>query len=415
LTSIEICAGAGGQALGLEQAGFRHVALVEIDHWACETLRANRPEWAEIVYEGDVRGFVRKLDPSEHAGVTLVAGGVPCPPFSVAGKRLGRDDERDLFPAALSLVEKVQPQAVMLENVRGLLDTEFADYRAQIKTRLDSLGYWSDWKLLNASDYGVPQLRPRAILVALRKGLECQFVWPAVLESKPRSVGEVLHSEMASRGWEGAGEWAALANDIAPTLVGGSHKHGGPDLGPTRARKAWAKLGVNGKLLAAEPPGPGFEGMPYLTVQMAALIQGFPEDWRIQGKKTAAYRQVGNAFPPPVARVVGLKIREAIERAECGTNPAREHLVTLYHDDGSFFYRHTATGLTRRLIFGSPKETQFDLLFVLVNRQPSDAPLFADVPDRAVLYFHRWDGGHEVGYSVDVFTPQGAPLDNSEQ
>jgi len=111
--SIEICAGAGGQALGLEQAGFHHAALVEIDANACMTLRHNRPLWN--VVEGDVKLFSAR----KYQGVDLLAGGVPCPPFSVAGKQLGRDDERDLFPEALRLVRECSPKAVMLENVRG--------------------------------------------------------------------------------------------------------------------------------------------------------------------------------------------------------------------------------------------------------------------------------------------------------
>ena len=117
---------------------------------------------------------------------------------------------------------------------------------------------------------------------------------------------------MAEGGWNGASEWAALADRIAPTLVGGSKKHGGPDLGPTRAKKAWAELGVDGMGLANEPPEPGFQGNPKLTVEMAAIIQGFPRDWRIQGPKTHAYRQVGNAFPPPVAAAVGASLATAL-------------------------------------------------------------------------------------------------------
>ena len=115
LKSIEICAGAGGQALGLEQAGFDHVALVEIEPPACATLRLNRPSWNVI--EGDVHEF----SASEYRGeVDLLAGGVPCPPFSVAGKQLGAEDERDLFPEALRLISECDPRAVMIENVKGI-------------------------------------------------------------------------------------------------------------------------------------------------------------------------------------------------------------------------------------------------------------------------------------------------------
>ncbi len=119
---------------------------------------------------------------------------------------------------------------------------------------------------------------------------------------------------MAAEGWEGVEKWKKQANDIAPTLVGGSKKHGGADLGPTRAKKAWKELGVNGKSLADALPKPGFSDAPKLTVEMAAVIQGFPRDWKIMGKKTAAYRQVGNAFPPPVATALGRQIAKALRK-----------------------------------------------------------------------------------------------------
>lgn len=311
-TSVEICAGAGGQALGLEQAGFEHLAAVEIDRHACNTLRANRPEWN--VVEGDVVRWI-KDHAADYAGVDLVAGGVPCPPFSKAGKQLGAADERDLFPAMLDLVKVTNPKAVMIENVRGLLDPVFADYRADITRRLKRLGYNTQWKLLHAADYGVSQLRPRVIAVGIRSDIASDFTYPQPHPETAPSVGELLHDLMASNGWEGADEWAAKASRIAPTLVGGSKKHGGPDLGPTRAKRAWAELGVNGSTIADAPPAPGFEGDPRLTVRMAARLQGFPDDWEITGAKTNAYRQVGNAFPPPVAREVGSQIARILSAA----------------------------------------------------------------------------------------------------
>lgn len=154
LTSLELCAGAGGQALGLEMAGFEHVALVEIDKDASATLRLNRPNCNTLNL--DLKAF----DASGFEGVDLVAGGVPCPPFSKAGKQLGAEDERNLFDEAIRIVREAKPRAVMLENVRGLLDDCFADYRAHILSQLHALGYEAEWKLLNASDFGVPQLRP---------------------------------------------------------------------------------------------------------------------------------------------------------------------------------------------------------------------------------------------------------------
>lgn len=307
LTSVEVCAGAGGQALGLEEAGFKHLACVEFDDKACTTLRTNRPAWNTIQMD------LNKWSGEDYAGqVDLFAGGVPCPPFSKAGKQLGADDERNLFPRALDLVEQIQPRAVMLENVRGLLDPQFQGFRDDVDDRLKAMGYLPHWKLINASDFGVSQLRPRVILVALKQPWAEHFEWPTPHKKAAPTVGQLLLPLMQENGWEGAEEWAAKADRIAPTLVGGSHKHGGPDLGPTRARAAWAQMGVEGRTVANEAPEPGFVGMPRITVQMGGMIQGFPADWKFAGTKTHGWRQVGNAFPPPVAAAVGRQIKKAL-------------------------------------------------------------------------------------------------------
>lgn len=306
MSSVELCAGAGGQAIGLEAAGFTHEALVEIDADACKTLKLNRPEWN--VVEGDMRAF----DPSPYKGVDLLAGGLPCPPFSIAGKQLGERDERNLFPAALDIIDEIRPGAVMIENVRGFLGAVFEDYRKQLRSQLEKLGYKVDWRLLNASDYGVPQLRPRVVIVAIRHAFADKFSWPEPNPKNPPSVGVCLKDLMGAENWPGLDAWIKRANDIAPTIVGGSKKHGGPDLGPTRARNAWATLGVNGKSIAESAPAPDFVGMPRLTVRMVARLQGFPDDWEIYGRKTTAYRQIGNAFPPPVAAAVAAQIAKAM-------------------------------------------------------------------------------------------------------
>jgi DNA (cytosine-5)-methyltransferase 1 len=310
LTCLEICAGGGGQSRGLESAGFTHVGAVEIDSDAAETLRINRPNWDVI--EGDVRD----LDGAQYHGVDLLAGGVPCPPFSIAGKQLGADDDRDLFPEALRLVREAGPAAVMLENVRGLASSRFANYRQQVLDELENLGYECHWQVLNACEFGVPQLRPRFVLVAIKRRYASHFEWPAPL-SKPPTVGEVLHNLMAERGWPGADAWAGRANGVAPTVVGGSRKHGGPDLGPTRARADWKRLGVDGLGIADKPPGPTdpVDLLPRLTSRMVARIQGFDDHWRFAGRKTSAYRQIGNAFPPPVAHSIGEQIKAALEGA----------------------------------------------------------------------------------------------------
>lgn len=316
LTSLELCAGAGGQALGLEQAGYAHRALVEIDSSCCNTLRANRPNWNVI--EDDLRVFKERA--AQFKGVDLVAGGLPCPPFSLAGKQLGARDERNLFPDALDIIDAIRPRAVMIENVRGFLSAVFHDYREGLRQQLRALGYRTDWRLLNASDFGVPQLRPRVVIVALQSQYVDAFSWPEGDGHNPATVGETLYEEMASKNWLGAKAWRDRADEIAPTLVGGSKKHGGPDLGPTRAKAAWATLGVNGLSLADGPPEPDFVGKPRLTVPMVARLQGFPDEWQFTGRKTAAYRQVGNAFPPPVARAVAERISVAL------ANPSRAKL-----------------------------------------------------------------------------------------
>ena len=316
LDVVEICAGAGGQALGLERAGFEHALAVELDAAACGTLRANRPGWK--VAEGDVADLAL-WRPRDYRGVGLLAGGVPCPPFTVAGRQLGATDERDLFAWAVELCEIIRPRALLLENVRGLSTNRFSAYRQHVLDRLRELGYVPGWRLLQASDFGVPQLRPRTVLVALRPSDAPWFRWPLASPGRPATVGEALGDLMAARGWPGAADWARRANRIAPTIVGGSKKHGGADLGPTRAKRAWAELGVDGISIADTAPGPDADpaGRPRLTCAMVTRLQGWQDDWgwQFSGGKTARYRQIGNAFPPPVAQAVGTAIRRALEHA----------------------------------------------------------------------------------------------------
>lgn len=339
LEVVELCAGAGGQALGLERVGFEHTLALELDENACNTLRENRPAWK--VAQGDVAD-PDVWKPSEYRGVELLAGGVPCPPFSIAGRQLGATDERDLFAWAVELVDIIKPRALMLENVRGLSMPRFAGYRQHVLDRLTSLGYVAEWRLLHASDFQVPQLRPRFVLVALRPEDAAYFSWPEQLPEPP-TVGETLVDLMAADGWEHADRWARKADRIAPTIVGGSKKHGGADLGPTRAKRAWAELGVDALGVADAPPqrGDRFSVGPRLTTEMVARIQGWSDKypWTFTGRKTTRYRQIGNAFPPPVAAGVGEAICRAFKhqgQPTERTSPAHDPIYRALRERGDY-------------------------------------------------------------------------------
>jgi DNA (cytosine-5)-methyltransferase 1 len=349
LEVVEICAGAGGQTLGLERAGFRHRLALELDENAARTLRHNlvrvlgydEKEAKDTVRIGDVADPKTWKKPggdsgpgegaelledwglSEYEGVDLLAGGVPCPPFSIAGKQLGASDERDLFAWAVELCGKMRPKALLLENVKGLSGNRFTAYRKHVLDRLQEFDYEAEWRLLQADQFGVSQLRPRFVLVALQQEYARHFHWPTPSSEPPPTVGELLRDLMAEGDWTAKRleAWVEQANDIAPTIVGGSKKHGGADLGPTRAKAAWAALGVDAKGVADDPPGPTNPRVkgakhPMLTVEMVARIQGwYGEDfaeWEFLGGKTSRYRQIGNAFPPPVAKALGVAIKKAI-------------------------------------------------------------------------------------------------------
>lgn len=362
---VEICAGAGGQALGLERAGFEHALAVEIDTNACSTLRANRPEWK--VEQGDVadRSVWR---PEDYRGVTLFAGGVPCPPFSIAGKQLGTSDERDLFAWAVEQVGTIQPEAILLENVRGLSMPRFAAYRQHVLDRLAEWGYVGFWKLLHASDFGVAQLRPRFVLVSLKQEHAPFYHWPEQVDGVT-TVGEAVGDLMGELGWPYVDEWIAMARHVAPTIVGGSKKHGGADLGPTRAKRAWLQLGVDAMGLADRAPGPDDPAPsvkpPRLTVEMVARIQGWNDskEWQFEGRKTSKYRQVGNAFPPPLAEAVGRSIMSAL-RHDGAPKDMPELTESIAHDEVYRLLRasdrHLTQGAIVRKLGGAYSEEQLE-------------------------------------------------------
>ncbi|MGW5000017.1 DNA cytosine methyltransferase [Streptomyces hydrogenans] len=317
LTFVDVCAGAGGLALGLERAGFEPTLLLDEDADACRTLRTNRPHWN--VLRTDLLDF----DPGEHPeshDVDLLSAGLPRVKSNATTTRTGSSEE-ELLRATVYLAHAVRPRAMVVENVPTLVDPEgFRDFHEFARAELDHLGYAFCWFLLNAADFGVPQDRGQGVLVAIKKKWYQAFRPPSPTTTDRVSLGETLAPSMRSRGWKDADRWAAQATCVAPTLVGGSKNRGGADLGPTGSKRKWEKLGVNAHTLGDEPPGKDFvwdpalgrDGLVKITVDQAALLQGFPSTWEITGRKTARYRQVGHASPPPVGEAIGRAVARAL-------------------------------------------------------------------------------------------------------
>lgn len=307
---IELFAGAGGMAQGLNNAGYSHEALIEWNRDAAETLRLNHPRW------NVVGSNIHELDPRDFGHADLIAAGLPS--RSAFPKEAGVQPRLEDFPElaqALHFVEVIQPSAVFFENVGAFAAPRFKTWRESLSAKLSEYGYDSTWKLMQSYEYGVPQLRPRFVLVAIRIDKYNRFSWPLPTLER-NTVGGALRDLMAERGWKGADRWARLADDIGPTIVGGSVSRGGADLGPTRTRDAWLRLGIDGRSIAAMAPGADepFNMQPKLTTRMVARLQGFDDGWQFSGSKTSVYRQIASALPPAVARAVAESIRDALIR-----------------------------------------------------------------------------------------------------
>ncbi|MEU4167577.1 DUF6339 family protein [Streptomyces sp. NPDC026665] len=312
LSSVEVCAGSGAQALGLERAGFDPVLLIDSKADACFTIDLNRPGWDVICIE--VADFHPDMRP-ETRGVDLVSGGLPRVKSSATTGRSEDTEERGVLRAVMGLIREIAPKAVLLENVPDLVESPaFEIDRSWIEAELGNAGYRWSWRVLNASDFGVPQNRSSGFLVALKDPYFSRFAWPEASTLRPPTVGQALGPSMAADGWPGAEQWIKGADRIAPALVGGSDRRGGADLGPTGSKKAWASLGVNGNSLGDAPPDSSFpaDGQPKLTVEQAATIQAIPAEWRFFGGKTSRYRQIGHAMPPPLATAVGQAVATAL-------------------------------------------------------------------------------------------------------
>lgn len=318
-TSVEVCSGLGGQALGFEQAGFDPTLLVDSNEDACRTIRLNRPEWdvrCMDLLSGEVVDAI-EASVSFDCGLDLLSGGLPRIKSAAQVARADDAEARKVLHALVGLAKVVRPRAVLIENLDALVTgPDFALDRTWIADELEGAGYRVEWRVLDAANFGVPQFRKSGFMVGLSSRVPGEFRWPQPRAAPPATVGETLRTSMAARGWRGAERWATeRATRPGPTLVGGSDRRGGADLGPSGSKKAWlTSAGINGTSLGDEAPGPDFpeDGTPRITVQQAGMLQCIPKDWRIHGRKTAAYRQVGHALPPPVAKAVGVALATAL-------------------------------------------------------------------------------------------------------
>jgi len=335
--SFELFSGCGGLAKGLERAGFEHCALVEFNKWACESLRANFDPG--IVCEQDARQF----DFSTYAPVDLVAGGPPCQPFSLGGLAKAHDDDRDMFPHAARVIRELRPRAFVFENVKGLLRKSFASYFDYIISLLtypdclkhegesweshagrlqnlcfqtwDGLKYRVQFKLLNAADYGVPQIRERVFIVGLRNDIAVDWQWPE--PSVPLSSRVTV--------WDAIKHLPPLDGDNLPTdhyFIGGARTYPGHTGSavdkPSKTIKAGAHGVPGGENMISFPDG----SVRYMTIHEAKLIQSFPHDFMVYGSWGEALRQIGNAVPVKLAEIIGVHLRGLLEFATNQYNPS---------------------------------------------------------------------------------------------
>lgn len=321
---LELFAGAGGLAIGMEKAGFDSVLLNELDKHACNTLRYNRPNWN--VVEGDIS----KISFSEYKNkIDILSGGFPCQAFSYAGKKLGFQDARGtLFYEFARAVKETNPKVIVAENVRGLLKHEEGKTLQAITDVIDEIGYeLIDPRVLKAVFYQVPQKRERLFLIAIRKDLasKVSFKWPspyhrimtlrdALMPGElypsrvPQSEGQKYpkrKAEILSKVPQG-GYWRDLPDKLQREYMQGSYFLGGGKTGMAR-RLSWDEPSLTLTCSPAQKQTERChpEETRPLTVREYARIQTFPDEWEFSGPLSAQYKQIGNAVPVNLAFAVG--------------------------------------------------------------------------------------------------------------
>ena len=304
MRSLELFAGAGGLALGIERAGFEHAAVVEMDDRACATLGINT-DWPVV------NDDVRALDYAAHADIDLISGGPPCQPFSQGGMHRADDDPRDMFPAAIEAIRESKPRAFLIENVAGLTRPTFAPYFGGILDALAGAGYAVTHALVNAADYGVPQVRRRVIIVGFRDDLGVQWAPPA--PTHPQRCWVTVADALADLPDP---EWfpeAAPFDDhlYQPNARSYPGHTGSPPDKPAKTLKAGVHGVPGGENMLRRADG----SVRYFSVREAARLQTFPDDWRFAGEWTEALRQIGNAVPVQLAEIMARSVAAQLRHA----------------------------------------------------------------------------------------------------
>lgn len=331
---IELFAGAGGLALGLEQAGFEEVALIEIDKTACETLKLNRPKWNvlnEDIVEVSKRNLLKEFNLKE-GELDLISGGYPCQSFSYAGKKLGLDDVRGtMFYYYAEFIKQLKPKMFFAENVKGLTTHDGGKTIETMINVFEDLGYKVEWKVLNAWDYGVAEKRQRVVIIGIRKDLtdKVKFEYPIpheykpvlrdVLKDVPESVG-AKYPEKKKKVFDlvpPGGYWRDLPDDVAKEYMKSCYYMGGGRTGIAR-RLSWDEpsltLTCSPMMKQTDRCHPD-ESRPFTTREYAR-IQSFPDNWNFVGKMNDIYKQIGNAVPVNLAKCVGESIMTALNGGE---------------------------------------------------------------------------------------------------
>lgn len=334
-TSIELFAGAGGLALGLEQAGFEHLGLVEFDRAAADTLEINRPNWnvlcedVEVVASRDLESEfnIKKYE------LDLLSGGAPCQSFSYAGKRLGLEDVRGtMFYHYATFLHKLQPKLFIFENVRGLLTHDNGRTFTTIRDIFGDEGYTIQFKVLNAWDYGVPQKRERLITIGIRNDLvdHCSFSFPAKHDYKPVVRDIALDTHPSADECAFYSEYKANIFKLVPP--GGYWRDIDPKIAKEYMKTCWdmggGRTGILRRISLDEPSLTvlttpqmkqtdrchPIEVRPF-SYRENARIQTFPDSWKFCGKLSEKYKQVGNAVPVNLAKEIGLELVKTLEEA----------------------------------------------------------------------------------------------------